>query len=406
MSGMELYKADKTRTTWQLRFTDHQAKRRQFSTRTRDRGTALVIQHKIERLIDARTRGDVLQQDLVLWLDACHPVIRQRLQEWGIVEARAVSAGKPLDEHVEDWKQSILDNGRTERYADLSAMRVGKLLEAGHCELFSDIEAGDVQEILAGWRREGTSPRTSNHYLAKLKQFCRWMKLTKRVGRNPVEGMKGLDSRVLNTDVRRRRRPLELEEQERLLSVTAGEQKRWRMTGEERALLYYLALRTGLRVNELRTLTVASFALDAATPTVTVQAANSKHRKDDHLPLLRSLVPQLRRHLDGKHPGDPAWPKLDASNYCSMLRDDLQAAGIPYVDGSGRVADFHGLRHTFITQLARSGVHPRVAQLLARHSDINITMNYYTHVVVQDQAEALEALPELGRYRGAHRGAG
>jgi len=34
-----------------------------------------------------------------------------------------------------------------------------------------------------------------------------------------------------------------------------------------------------------------------------------------------------------------------------MLRKDLQAAGIPYRDASDRVADFHTLRHTFITRL-------------------------------------------------------
>jgi hypothetical protein len=34
-----------------------------------------------------------------------------------------------------------------------------------------------------------------------------------------------------------------------------------------------------------------------------------------------------------------------------MLRIDLGAAGIPYQDESGRFADFHSLRHTFITNL-------------------------------------------------------
>src|SRR5262245_5944961 len=38
-----------------------------------------------------------------------------------------------------------------------------------------------------------------------------------------------------------------------------------------------------------------------------------------------------------------------------MLRADLAAAGIAYRDGSDQVADFHDLRHTFITMLARSG---------------------------------------------------
>ncbi len=36
-----------------------------------------------------------------------------------------------------------------------------------------------------------------------------------------------------------------------------------------------------------------------------------------------------------------------------------------------------------------------MAQSLARHSDINLTMNVYTDVVLEDQAVAVELLPEL-----------
>ena len=60
----------------------------------------------------------------------------------------------------------------------------------------------------------------------------------------------------------------------------------------------------------------------------------------------------------------------------ALLRKDLQAAGIPYRDASDRAADFHALRHTFITRLARSGVAPAVANSLARHSTITLTMNH------------------------------
>lgn len=36
------------------------------------------------------------------------------------------------------------------------------------------------------------------------------------------------------------------------------------------------------------------------------------------------------------------------------------------------------MRKTFITNLTRTGAAPKTAQLLARHSDINLTMNTYT----------------------------
>jgi len=79
-----------------------------------------------------------------------------------------------------------------------------------------------------------------------------------------------------------------------------------------------------------------------------------------------------------------------------MLRRDLEKAGISYEDAQGRFADFHSLRHTFISNLAMSGIHPRVAQSLARHSDINLTMTRYSHVLLETQREALKGLPELG----------
>jgi integrase len=57
------------------------------------------------------------------------------------------------------------------------------------------------------------------------------------------------------------------------------------------------------------------------------------------------------------------------------------------------VADFHALRHTFITNLAMSGVHPKVAQDLARHSTIELTMSRYSHTVMEQRSEAVARLP-------------
>jgi len=59
----------------------------------------------------------------------------------------------------------------------------------------------------------------------------------------------------------------------------------------------------------------------------------------------------------------------------------VRDAGIPYVDGAGRYHDFHALRHTTGSWLAANGVHPKVAQAIMRHSDINLTMSRYTHTL-------------------------
>ena len=87
------------------------------------------------------------------------------------------------------------------------------------------------------------------------------------------------------------------------------------------------------------------------------------------------------------------WAARRCANTARMLRSDLKRAGIPYHDDKGRVADFHALRHTFITQLARSGVHPAKAKALARHSTITLTMDVYSHVETDELRGALDMLP-------------
>jgi hypothetical protein len=49
-----------------------------------------------------------------------------------------------------------------------------------------------------------------------------------------------------------------------------------------------------------------------------------------------------------------------------------------YCDSSGRYADFHAQRHTYITLVGRN-LPPKMAQLLARHSDYKTTERY-THI--------------------------
>ena len=78
-----------------------------------------------------------------------------------------------------------------------------------------------------------------------------------------------------------------------------------------------------------------------------------------------------------------------------MIKEDLTASKIPYVDDAGRYADFHSLRHATGSLLAAAGVHPKVAQSIMRHSNINLTMSRYTHVLRGQESEAIDKLPDL-----------
>jgi len=235
---------------------------------------------------------------------------------------------------------------------------------------------------------EGISAQTCNFYLQSVKQFCRWMVLDQRASESPVAYLKRLN---VKTDRRHDRRALEVDEMRRLLSATQGAGRRFGMTGPERAMLYRIAIETGLRANELRTLTAGSFDLDGCT--VTVEAGYSKHRRQDILPLRPATATELRQFLQSKVPNSRVFRVPDKT--AKMFRADLAEATIPYVDGAGRFADFHALRHTTGSWLAANGVHPKVAQTIMRHSDINLTMGKYTHTLRGQEAEAVNRLPDL-----------
>jgi integrase len=216
------------------------------------------------------------------------------------------------------------------------------------------------------------------------------MQREKRCSDNPVAYLEPLN---VQTDRRHDRRAFTLEELKKILAVARQGPERLGLAGPERALRYHLAAETGLRSSELRSLTRASFRLDGPCPTVTVLAGYSKRRREDVLPLRPELAKDLKAFLALKTPQAPVFTMPTRQHMIEVFRSDLAAAEIPYRDGSGRVGDFHALRHTFITNLARGGVSPK----LALRRDINLTMTRYSHTLLEEQAVALDALPDLSQ---------
>jgi len=156
-------------------------------------------------------------------------------------------------------------------------------------------------------------------------------------------------------------------------------------------MLYRLAMETGLRAGELRSLTVSSF--DLGNCTVTVEAAYSKRRRRDIQPIQTDLAELLREYLNGKQSSEPVFAIPEKTSV--MLRRDLEAAGIPYRDDANRVADFHCLRHTYISMIGASGASPKVVQELARHASPMLTFGGYVHATIHDLVKPLDALPKI-----------
>ena len=55
----------------------------------------------------------------------------------------------------------------------------------------------------------------------------------------------------------------------------------------------------------------------------------------------------------------------------------------------------HVCRHTYCSNMAKSGMNPKTLQYLMGHSDISVTMNVYTHIGFDDAEEELKRMEDL-----------
>ncbi len=252
-------------------------------------------------------------------------------------------------------------------------------------------------ETLAAAAARGVGPATVNHIVRAVRGFYRWLVKAKRIGSNPLESLTLLNAAV---DVRRTRRELTADELRKLFAATRGSVRTFRgLTGVDRFTLYLTAAGTGFRASALANLTPADFDLNPTSPVVTLPARFNKSRKMKVQPLPADVAITLRDYLPGKPVNAPVWGGRWAKDCraAEMLRGDLQAADIPYAtDGPDgpEYADFHSLRHSFLTLGGRSGIDLRTLQELAGHSDPMLTARY-SHRRLYDLQGAVGKLPNL-----------
>ena len=349
-----------------IQYFDHEGKRRNVKGFT-DKGLTEQLAAKLENEVLLRRRGmiDPAQERLL--------AVRQ----------------SPIEEALAAFERSL--ENTTPKHRKLTMTRVRRLVEAGGFGTIGELDAEKVEECLKQIRRtEDLGARTYNHYLQAIDEFGKWLVASKRQPMNPVAGIERLNA---ETDVRHKRRALSPDEVSRLVESarSSGEDVQG-YPGELRARAYLMSFFTGLRRQELASLTPRSFRLADPRPTLTVEAACSKHRRRDTLPLHPELVGLLPRWLDGIEPDSPLFPRLDRKKTWLMVKKDLERVGIPYETPEG-IADFHAAgRHSHITGLVRHGATLVEAKELARHADVRQTMKY-THIGLEDQALALAGLP-------------
>jgi hypothetical protein len=181
-------------------------------------------------------------------------------------------------------------------------------------------------------------------------------------------------------------------------------------------LLYLTAAGTGFRVSELAALRPRNVDLDSEPPTVTVKAGYPKKGQNAVQPLAAALAGEVASYLAGKPSRGPDWPGTWADRAAKMLDRDLTTARarwlesfqddreraeaersdfLAYVDADGRYADFHALRHTYISPIVQSGAPAKTAQTLTRHSMVLLMLGRYAHASLLDLSAAVAALPPI-----------
>jgi len=81
---------------------------------------------------------------------------------------------------------------------------------------------------------------------------------------------------------------------------------------------------------------------------------------------------------------------------CIRADQHLQAAGINKWDPRGKL-DFHASRTAYVTFVIEAGANAKEAQILARHSTPDLTMNVYGRARWEGLSDTVEAVGEMVR---------
>ena len=285
----------------------------------------------------------------------------------------------PLLHHLKDYLADLTATGRDEKYIYIVEKHIRKLLQECRWSVISDI----TSDSFLCWRgKQRKAPKTLNEYLIGISALLNWMERHERIEKNPLKHVQKVQTNGRQVRLRR--------------ALTDDEMKRLLAKAGPRKIVYLMAVYTGLRRAELAALVRSDLNLEAEQPFVNVRASTTKNRKQAILALHGDLVSELKKLLAQLPPNENKllahlMPKM------SVFKSDLKAAGIEFLNADGKRADFHSLRHTLATNLARAGTSPRIAMEVMRHSDIKLTTKTYTDAGLLPVADAVVNLPSLVR---------
>ncbi|MBL8854880.1 MAG: site-specific integrase [Planctomycetaceae bacterium] len=372
---------------------------------------------------------------------AAQSVLDDLLRRSELVKAKVLSPAqdkiadhqrKSLSDHLLAYVEHLKSRGVRADRIKTTETRMKRTAEACGWRSLSDLNVDSLEHWLGTLTEESTNDESRikpisaavfNGFVESWVAFGFWcigkrmagkrwhLNGDKRLLTNPFEGMRRRDAKQDRRRVARamteveltglldaaRRRPLEdamtirtgPNKGELAARVSDERKAKLKRVGQERALIYKTLVLTGLRADELRTLSIADLSF-GDVPFIRLRHSNEKNRQGSTLAIRSDLAAELREWIKGRERSEKVFNV--SKGILRIMNLDLDAAGIPKVDADGCVVHIHALRHSFGTHLSLAGVAPRVAQAAMRHSDIALTMNTYTDARLLDTAEAVESL--------------
>lgn len=374
---------------YRMQWVDEHGKRRRRTTGTSDKATAQQILAKTEKEV-AQIRAGLRDPAA----DAIASHAKETAQKW-----------------VDDFIASLeVTHGTSNQHVADTRTQIEKIIAFAAVDSAAKLTGQHVVEYVSSRQKEGVSARTVQSYLVSIKAFSAWCVTNNRLPRDPLAN---IQSPSPARDRRYQRRALSHAEWVRLKIVTENGPTIRLIDGPERALLYELALVTGLRAKELKSLKRSSFVFTGSAPYVMLPSANTKNAKPAEQMLTRSLAVRLEKHLGNKLPSANAFSIRDLNRLAIVLKKDLEAARKQWIKEAKTVdevakrtasdflcqeshekkrLDFHALRYTCGAWLALAGIHAKQIQQVMRHSTIRLTLDTYGHLFPEQLTEAIEAL--------------
>jgi integrase len=378
--------------SYYIQWYDHHGKRQSKSARTTDKATAERIAAKLEA--DAALRRD--------------GVIDPTLDEVSKESCRRI------EEHLANYEAKLIAAARDPKHISSTISNIRTISKSEGFTTASDITADGVNLYASRLKDIGRSARTIQAHLTAIKSFTKWLVEHDKIARDPLSSVKKPNPKA---DRRKERRMLLHDEWHWLRSTTALGPIREGMSSMERVLLYAVAIQTGLRSSELRSITRNRLYLDGNQPSMTCKARSTKNKKDARRYIQPSLAADLLAHVTIKSPKTPVFDMPHRFDVAEMFRADVAAARKAWIrvvrhdseeysrrqqsdflceaNYDGEILDFHSLRHTCGAWLAMSGAHPKAVQAVMRHSTITLTMDTYGHLFPGQEAETIAKVPEM-----------